>query len=237
MEPSRIEYKYFIPAKIRSHILNDLLHFIHIDRHENLPDRSYKIASVYFEDHGLTSYHKKLEGQPYRKKTRLRFYPQSKLVGGNLEIKCKRLDRGSKVKMALSETVMKNLLDGNIDASLGEIKDRYLKRVLYELKASGSKPFVRIDYRRVAMYSKTDSSVRITLDSDIRGSRALKNPLIHPYIPVVPRGLEILEIKSALFFPHYLCRLIRKYSLKRSAISKYALAVQSIGLNSSMSRQ
>ena len=88
---------------------------MHFDRHENLPDHSYKVASIYFEDHGLTSYHEKLEGQPYRKKVRVRFYPQSNLAGGNLEIKYKKLDQGFKSRIALSESVMKNLLNGNID--------------------------------------------------------------------------------------------------------------------------
>ena len=235
-EPSRIEYKYYIPGSIRSLVLNDLLHFMNVDLHENLPDRSYKVASVYFEDHALTSYHEKLEGQPYRKKVRLRFYSNSNFSEGNLEVKHKKLDRGFKLKIALSETVMENLLSGNIGQHLDEIEDGSLKRIMVELKSSKLKPFVRIDYRRVAMYSKTDSNVRVTLDSDVKVSRVSSGPMVPPYIPVVPRGLDILEIKSGHFFPYYLCRLINRYSLKRCAISKYALAVQNIGVNSTLNR-
>jgi hypothetical protein len=235
-ETLRIEYKYFVPEKNRSRVLNDLLYFMNVDCNENLPDRSYKVASIYFEDHALTSYHEKLEGKAFRKKIRLRFYPHLNTEGGNLEIKCKKFDKGFKLKMSLSKTIIENLLSGNIKECLEETENDSLERLLVELKSNGLKPFIRIDYRRVALYSKTDSNVRVTLDTDIRGSRVLKGPMIPPYIPVVPRGLEVLEIKSGNFFPYYLCDLVNKYSLKRSAISKYALAVQSIGLNSSMSR-
>ena len=234
MKPSRIEYKYFIHKRIRPHILNDLLQFMHFDRHENLPDHSYKVASIYFEDHGLTSYHEKLEGQPYRKKVRVRFYPQSNLAGGNLEIKYKKLDQGFKSRITLSESVMKNLLNGNIDERLKELEDPFLERIMVELKTNGFKPFIKIDYNRVALQSKTDTSVRVTLDSDVRCTRFLRNQTVHTYISVVPRGMEILEIKSGRYFPYFLCYLIKKYSLKKSAISKYAYAVQNLGLNSSM---
>ena len=234
-KPSRIEYKYLIPDRIRSSVLTDLLQFMHVDQHGNLPDRSYKVASIYFEDHALTSYHEKIEGRPYRKKFRVRFYPQLTGSGGNLEVKCKLIDKGFKVKVALSETAIGNLLNGDINECLEEIKDSSLELVLAEMKANGLKPFVRIDYRRVAMFSKTDSSVRVTLDSDIKASRVMENQRILPYIPIVPRGLEVLEVKSDSLFPFYLCRLVRKYSLKRFAVSKYAFAVQNIGLNSAMS--
>ena len=205
INPTRIEYKYFVYKKIRPYILNDLLQFMHFDRHENLPDHSYKVASVYFEDHGLISYHEKLEGQPYRKKIRVRFYPQSNLAGGNLEIKYKKLDQGFKSRIALSESVMKNLLNGNIDESLKELEDPFLERVMVELKTNGFKPFIKIDYNRVALQSKTDTSVRVTLDSDVRCARFLRNQTVHTHISGVPRGMESVEIKSGRFFPYYLC--------------------------------
>ena len=234
INPTRIEYKYFVYKRIRPYILNDLLQFMHFDRHENLPDHSYKVASVYFEDHGLISYHEKLEGQPYRKKIRVRFYPQSNLSGANLEIKFKKIEQGFKTRIHLSESVMTNLLNGSGNESLKAIEDPLLRRVIVELKTNGLKPFIKIDYNRIAFHSKTDTNVRVTLDSDVKCSRFLRNRTAHTHIPVIPSEMEILEIKSGRYFPYFLCYLIKKYSLKKSAISKYAYAVQNLGLNSSM---
>lgn len=235
MNFTRIEYKYFIYKKFRPYILNDLLQFMHFDRHENLPDHSYKVASIYFEDHGLTSYQEKLEGQPYRKKTRIRFYPQSNFAGANLEIKYKNIEQGFKTKINLSESLMTDLLNGSGNESLKTIENPVLRRVIVGLKTSGLKPFVKIDYNRIAFYSKTDTNVRVTLDSDVKCSRFSRHLTAHTHIPVIPSEMEILEIKSGRYFPYFLCYLIKKYSLKKSAISKYAYAVQNLGLNSSMS--
>jgi SPX domain protein involved in polyphosphate accumulation len=235
MNLTRIEYKYFVYKKNRPYILNDLLQFMHFDRHKNLLDHSYKVASIYFEDHGLTSYQEKLEGQPYRKKIRVRFYPQSNFTGANLEIKYKKIEQGFKIRINLSESVMKNLLNGSVNESLKTIEDPVLRRVIVELKTNGLKPFVKIDYNRIAFYSKTDTNVRVTLDSNVKCSRFLKHRMARTHIPVIPSEMEILEIKSDHYFPYFLCYLIKKYSLKKSAISKYVYAVQNLGLNSSMS--
>ena len=85
------------------------------------------------------------------------------------------------------------------------------------------------------MFSKTDRNVRITLDRNIRCQRLVGKDHFNSSIHVGSPANVILEIKSPGYFPYWLAHIIKKYSLRRQAISKYALAVQDLAVNSSLS--
>jgi len=86
----------------------------------------------------------------------------------------------------------------------------------------------------MALFAKTDQAVRITIDSDVLCDRFQGNIDFTPGIPVLPLHKNILEIKTPGYFPDWLRYIIKKYRLKRESISKYALSVQSMAVNSSM---
>ena len=94
--------------------------------------------------------------------------------------------------------------------------------------------FIIVNYRRIALFSKIDQAVRITIDSDVFCDRFQGNIDVTPNISVFPMHKNILEIKTPGYFPDWLRYIIKKYGLKREAISKYALSVQSLAVNSSM---
>lgn len=223
----RIEYKYFIPHSKSSQLLNDLNQFCRPDRHGKGGSGGYKVASIYLDQFNMRGYHQKIEGQNLRTKVRLRFYPSDKTRNSYLEFKQKIFDRIDKQKTFAGDysvffnTAVPKEEDNDLILNMEALK-RY----------TGLKPVVRVDYMRNALFSKTDSTVRVTLDTNVVCAR-FKGDHSQPHIKVFPAGLDVLEIKSPGHMPYYLSRVIDKYRLQRSAISKYASAIQSISTNSS----
>ena len=68
----------------------------------------------------------------------------------------------------------------------------------------------------MALFSKTDKSVRITIDSDVCCDRFQGHINIAPSIPVLSKHLNILEVKTPGYFPDWMRFLIKKYGLKRA---------------------
>lgn len=115
-----------------------------------------------------------------------------------------------------------------------KIKDPVLLHFFESKKVNNLQPFIRIDYTRKAFLATNDQDVRITFDYNVKCCRFNGNLKTEPHIPVLPPDLGVLEIKTPNYFPFWLSFIIKKYSLKRTAISKYALGVQNLALNSSL---
>ena len=228
----RVEYKYFLPENIKSAFFQDLKLFMRPDRHAKAKDSSYQVSSIYFDNMQLKSYHEKVEGQPHRAKLRVRFYPDSGNVElFNIELKIKRYDRIIKKKNVLSRKDL-CLLTGSLnDTTFLEANDPVSRYILKLVSFDRFLPFLRIDYKRHAFFSLNDDKIRVTIDSDIFCGRFYPGINAGPTLPVLPRGVEILEIKTPDYFPFWLTFLMKKYSLNLSAISKYALSVQNMAAN------
>ncbi len=231
----RIEYKYYIPLSIRQHLLHDLKKFTKNDFYSNNKDEGYRVASIYYENHTLKSYHDKLEGQAKRVKLRLRFYPPI-MEGhfGNIEFKYKVFDKILKRKTKISYNELKLICTNNdffYEDVLQSSEPLHILKVrhLHDFQA-----FIRIDYSRRAFFATIDKNIRMTLDCDIKCCRFNGNLNQTFHVQVLSRDIAILEIKTPGYFPFWLSYIIKKYSLKRTAISKYSLSVQNLSVNSSL---
>ena len=67
--------------------------------------------------------------------------------------------------------------------------------------------------------------LEFTFDRDIKCSRFRNNLNIKPHIPISSNGNVIMEIKTPSYYPYWLSKIVKKYSLKRIAFSKYSEAV------------
>ena len=208
--------------------------FVELDKHVTKQNRFYPVYSLYFEDFGLSSYHDKLAGQINRLKMRLRFYDLDTSSGLiKTELKYKFSDLYLKRQSALDHNLFQKLINKKI-FPLDTIKNPETKRFLMIAKYNNFRPFIRIDYERQALYAKNDKNVRITFDKNVKCSRVTTGNLKPFNIRVLPLGTIILEIKTPNYFPYWLTYIIKKYNLKRVAISKYTLAVQNLATNSSL---
>jgi SPX domain protein involved in polyphosphate accumulation len=228
----RNEYKYFVPITKYAHLLKDIKLFAVADDNATNKDGFYTVSSIYFENLQLRSYFDKLDGLARRYKLRLRFYSMENKDEINFELKCKIFNKCIKKKTKFKSQLLPMILEENC---LEEIKDPILLDFINVKKANGLFPFIRIDYKRKPFFDKNDSNTRITFDYDVNCCRYEEDIDKLPWIPVVPHGNIILEIKTRECFPFWLPYLVKKYSLKKIPISKYLLAVQNVSLNSSLS--
>jgi SPX domain protein involved in polyphosphate accumulation len=218
--PEREEYKYYIPRSVYSHLMNDLGMFTKMDDNVKAKDGKYHVTSIYFDSIGLKSYFDKIEGQSKREKLRLRHYPSDIKGPLNVELKCKRGNKCIKKKVRVNRDEWQKILQG-----------KYVGIDLFK-GINHIHPFIRIDYKRKALFAKNDRKIRITVDYNVKCRRFIKGTSSKSYISALKPGAIILEIKTPNYFPFWLTAIIKKYSLNRSAISKYTLAVQSVATNS-----
>jgi len=233
----RIEYKYLVPTVQTSRLVNALRDHCLLDEHSLTID-GYTVASIYFDNVEFKAYHDKMAGLDERFKFRVRFYPDSMqdvftAPSCQVEMKYKNGDHISKSKALITPVQLQDLLKGDF-GRIDHSNTPIMNHVYRLMKVDRFIPAVRVDYRRLAMFGKQDGNVRITLDTHVKCSRRCRDIIDVPSLPCLPRNLGILEIKTPGYFPIWLTKLVRKYDLTRTAVSKYAAAVQVVAHNSSL---
>ncbi len=232
---SRVEYKYFVPAPVKSRLLYDIQKFTLLDSFSDNTYKSYRVVSLYFESRDFKSYFDKIEGQAKKFKVRVRYYPDHGDSGNaNLEIKYKIFDRCYKEKLNIAHSDLMKLGTSSIADFESLSSSQTLENFIILKKRYHLAPLLRIDYRRRAMRGFSDAHLRVTYDSEVNCIRLVGQDVLKSNIPVVPGELGVLEVKSPGYYPWWLSKIIKKYSLSRRAISKYGLGIQSMAVNSTL---
>jgi hypothetical protein len=231
----RLEYKYPVPNELLPKLRAMITPFVDVDRYaERSGPRGYTVRSIYLDTFALGSYYGKIAGLKMRKKIRIRGYNEH---NGNdvvfLEIKRKYGMALAKSRApVLYEHVEDMLISGDIDRYVLASEDfpnalKDTKRFLFYVYGASLHPTVLIVYEREAYYSKFNHSLRITLDKNMRSS-------IYPSIDAlfsedkilysIPKH-SVFEIKFCGGLPLWLRSIIGALGLKRRALSKYALCL------------
>lgn len=220
---SRFEIKYLVPASVRVAFIQDIRAKCERDAFAISPLASYRIRSLYLESRERDCYFEKLDGLEYRRKFRIREYPGSGPVR-NFEIKERYSNRISKRKCNLSPSQYRSIVSGvgtmiyPRNAVLDEFSMYRTRNFLI--------PTLITDYKRVALSGRSDTRLRITFDSDLRvaASRCLDSPT-NVFHSVLPRGIDVLEIKFNDVLPEWIHTLIAKYALQDLSVSKFVLGL------------
>ncbi len=180
---------------------------------------SYTVSSIYFDDIWDSCYEESLNGNPERKKYRVRIYNNS-FDSIKLEVKCKRYNRATKYVSLLSYDEMKRLLkEGEIE----DTPDGSVARQLFlmAIKTKSIRPRVIVSYERNA-YICDEGNVRITFDRNLRASNRVElfgdRNLEHDF--PINEG-EIVEIKYDEMLPKYLAGVLETGKMIQSSNSKY----------------
>lgn len=191
------------------------------DRHTG-PDGRYNIRSLYFDDYSNRCYYENLSGTDPREKFRIRIYNAS---SDRISLECKRKERGKTLKTStiLSLDQCEQLMRGEVLPDL-EAQPPVLRKLSVEMLLHKMHPVVIVDYDRIP-YVYNLGNVRITLDSNISSSLSLGNFLRPdvPKRPVLPTGMQLLEVKYDEFLPDPIYRALQLDSLNQTAFSKYFL--------------
>ena len=226
----RHEYKYYIPYADYLAMRGRVSCFLTPDNNMPSPE-GYHVRSLYFDDPVYSARFEKISGYKNRSKTRIRIYNKD-LEIIRLERKIKIFGYIGKRTAIISEKELDAIINKQFNILL-KSKSEVVQRFYADLKTRLLRPVVIVDYIREAYYYK-EGNVRITFDRDLQAayggfdSSLSDNGLI--FKNVYPPGLLTMEVKFDDFLPTAVKRLIRPYTARRMAISKYVLALNAAGI-------
>lgn len=215
----RHELKYYIGPDEALELINRLLPVMKFDKNSG-PGGQYTISSVYFDTPDNRSLKASVNGYLKRKKYRIRAYNHSDdyIV---LEKKVKRGQLGFKEQVRLDREIYDNVLyeDGKKLLTL----DSELATEFYTaMHIDKYRPVTVVEYKRRAFIYPV-SNVRITLDTDIRGSSSGYDIFYDhtTFVSTVPPCYVVLEVKYDHFLPDHIRSLLPRRASLQSSISKY----------------
>jgi len=237
MKSGRLEYKYLVPKDLLGDVRSAMLPFVEIDTNADYSDvKEYTVRSIYLDTLKFDCYFNKIEGIKVRKKFRIRGYnhPEGDSIVF-LEIKRKyinyiRKNRAPLYKDDIGQLFLTKDMDKYI-VSLSENgkEQENARRFLYHFYKKSLRPTILIIYEREAFFGKFSKSLRLTLDKNLRSTiyptlnqLFMEERIIH----AMPKYL-VFEVKFYNGLPDWLRNIVRTYDLKRMALSKYTICLDS----------
>ena len=222
----RVENKYLVSDLDIAVITRRLETVMHRDIHQT--GQCYEIRSVYFDDIYDSAMDENDAGIDCRKKYRVRIYdPENSPI--KLEIKEKVCGLTKKTACAITRQEWEAFLQ-NEDGLSFDFRAP-MNEVILKSKRDCLRPKVIIAYERSA-FVHPSGNVRITFDRNIMASKELDSffaPRVEGLVPVLPKGMHILEVKYDEILPDMIAKQLEVGKLRKTAFSKYYLGRQAIG--------
>lgn len=216
----RVENKYLVSDLDLAVLANRLSLVMQKDIHQ-IGD-CYEIRSIYFDDLQDSCMDENDSGVDCRQKYRIRTYGSSD-APLNLEIKAKQNGLTKKTACPLSKEEYRNILSGGEDLDFGAKKP--LNQLILQMRCARMQPKIIIAYERTAFVHPA-GNVRITFDRNIMASSHCDSFLDHRIdglIPLLPKGMHVLEVKYDEYLPDTIARQLEIGKLQQTAFSKYYL--------------
>lgn len=182
----------------------------------------YEIRSLYFDDCLDRCLEENEAGVDERKKYRIRTYGAEEQPI-HLEIKEKRSGLTKKTACDLGREECVQIMEDTLPLTLGPRKP--LNQLQMQMRCTKMAPSVIIAYERTAFVHPT-GNVRVTFDRNIMASLNCEDFLedrIPGMVPVLPKGVHVLEVKYDELLPDFIARQLEIGSLQKCAFSKYYL--------------
>ena len=220
MDQYRHELKYVISQAQIPLLRTRIDPFMQLDPHVEAGE-SYTIRSVYFDDYDDTCYYENENGTDPREKFRIRIYNHS---AERIGLECKRKERGKTLKKSCILT--KQQADALINNGKIAINDQapLLRKMLLQMQTRLLHPVTIVEYERIPYISKY-GNVRVTFDKNMSSSGDYYNFFDEfiPKRPIMPPGMQLLEVKFDEFLPDYIYRALNLGTLQQTSYSKYYL--------------
>ncbi|MCR5404565.1 MAG: polyphosphate polymerase domain-containing protein [Butyrivibrio sp.] len=227
----RVEDKYIVYEDQIAYIRHRLKNLMQMDSHSS--QGSYLIRSIYFDDMDDSFLEENEAGVDNKTKIRIRNYNGDDSFI-RLEEKSKKGGYTHKETAVISRNTVSELIAGasleNAPTASGCLlrEDGFLFKKLFCLMNTRLlHPVTIIEYEREAFVEKS-GNVRISIDRNIGGSEHVERFFEKDIfaVPVMERGVHLLEVKYDEFLPDYIEKVIDIGSLQRTAFSKFYYARQ-----------
>ena len=218
--PLRHELKYMINYTEYYSLASSIGSVMPCD--ENSEDGGYFIRSLYFDDIYNSAYNEKQAGVFRRRKWRIRTYNMSDEVI-KFEIKDKYDNCISKMSATITPEQCQRMMHGDFAFMLGSEKQA-LRAGFIDARLKQLRPRVIVDYYREA-YVSEEGNVRVTFDSNLRGSAGSLNIFDRGLMtmPAMQEGTMILEVKYDDFLPQTVRKLLAPLDRRQTSLSKFSM--------------
>ncbi len=233
---SRYEFKYLLSAAQRSHIEEEIGHFMPIDGYAKVTDdNQYFVRSLYFDSPNAVNFHEKIDGVRTRRKYRLRTYVDTAQTGAPvfLEVKGRHNERTYKERVALD---WQDVALCTEVARHAKLLRRYsatplIEAFVYDATRKRLRPRLLVDYRRRPYSSHYDMNFRITFDAALKAAPATELfPTAANRFRAGVAGWTVLEIKFNRRVPAWFHRILQVNDMRRVSISKFVVGMKTCGL-------
>ena len=218
----RHELKYLISTAQIEILKTRIQGVMQLDPHVSA-NRKYTIRSLYFDDYYNRCYYENENGNDPRAKYRIRIYDHS---ADRISLERKRKERGKTLKeAALIDLGQANqLMRGEYTAPISE-QPQLLQGLCADMMVNQMKPVIIVDYERIP-YVYRPGNVRVTFDTSVSSSRETASFFTDEIQkrPVLPRGMQLLEVKFDEYLPDVIYRALQLDNLQQTAFSKYYLS-------------
>lgn len=216
----RVEDKY-IPSNIDFAVLKRRMQgVLPLDSSSNT-NTGYRISSLYFDDLYDTHLKDTIEGNPIRKKYRIRIYNNT-LQCIKLEVKYKCYNRIKKNSVSISREQMLSLVCGE-PIEFPFMRDDPRTEFCMAIKQQCLRPKVIVTYKRMAFIHDA-GNVRITFDENIGGSLDVESFGCSDLLYHYPKDFNaVLEVKYDEFLPRFIAQTLEIDSMWQTSFSKYRI--------------
>lgn len=230
---NRYEHKYLMDTKTYWAITKRIQKYMQADAY-NIGGNCYTIANLYYDTKDNLLIRQSLSKPVYKEKLRLRSYgvPQSS-SDVFLEIKKKFDGLVNKRRTILKPQEAYEFLSSNVPTSLKSYMNKQVTmEIKYFLSCYDLQAKTYIAYDRMAYFEKDNPDLRISFDTNIRTRRYDLRLECGDYgDPILDDGIWLMEVKTALAKPVWLCNIISEFGLCRTSFSKYGTEFkQQLGL-------
>ena len=220
MAKYRTEWKFICSSGQLELIRTRLSGILSTDPHAG-PEGSYRVRSLYFDDHRNSCAAGNESGDGIRYKYRIRYY-DSNIPSLHLERKAKQYGLGAKTSCPLSVEAYRSLSEGNAGSVFWQTDVPLLREFCTLIMTRCFAPKAIIDYERSAFVEPV-THIRITLDSCISAAYEYGSFLSGDYqcFPVMYSQRNILEVKFDEILPGWLRQMLESLNLQQTTFSKY----------------
>lgn len=219
----RCEHKYIITLNEFNLLKQAFSAYTEPDEY-NTQGAPYSISNIYYDTFDSFLIRNSLASPKYKEKLRLRAYgTPNEASEVFLEIKKKYKGKVNKRRTLLKLREAYSFIDtGNPPDIKDYMNSRIIKELEYFIKIYSPVPKVCISYDRYAYFDRTDPSLRISFDFNIRTRRENLSLEKGSYgTPLLPEGICIMELKADLAKPLWLTEILTRYGIWHQSFSKY----------------
>ena len=220
----RKEKKYLITSEQRDELLKVLPKYMVFDKFcQN--GNMYTVNNVYFDTDTFNVIRNSISKPVYKSKIRIRTYVTNATdySVAFLEMKKKVMGVVNKRRIVAKLIDLEKFINTRERPSnLSPQQNQVLNEIEYALDVEESTPRVYLTYRRIALFAREDSSVRVTIDEDILARTENANLRDDRYgEALLPNGHYLMEIKVSGAFPLWLSHILTTLKIHPTSFSKY----------------